>query len=60
MQRVNPTWQKSMPKGEHKCEYCHQTKECAFIVDPYMLEIYNQSFERETCAYCYQNRVNDI
>ena len=57
---MNETWDNTDPKGQHVCEECFKVIECAFIPDPYKLDVYNETIEKWLCEPCYQMLIYEI
>lgn len=57
---MSETWKKTDPKGQHVCEECFKVKECAFIADPYDLDVLNSEIEKWLCEKCYIGLIMEI
>lgn len=53
-------WDSCAEKKTGKCDECRRIRVVAWIVDPYMEQVYNEPMEKWICSGCYANILGDI
>jgi hypothetical protein len=53
-------WDNCTEKKTGKCDECRRIRVVAWIVDPYMEQVYNEPVEKWICSGCYAHILGDM